>query len=131
MQKLQFYMIINTIQEVETMEQVNLSGYQEFSEERFTKRIVYKKNESTTFILNFNPGQGLPKHKHPGTDLYLLVLKGSGTLTVDGKDTQINEGDIVHCDGEEEFSFENSGQDQVSLYVTLTKIPSEIYAQNV
>ncbi|MDF2945802.1 MAG: cupin protein [Bacillales bacterium] len=113
------------------MEKVNISEFLEFSEERFTKRIVFKKNESVTFILNFNAGQSLPKHKHPGTDLYLYVLEGSGLLNIDGQDNQINKGDIIHCDGEEEFSFQNNSTEQVSLYVTLTKIPSELYSQNI
>lgn len=113
------------------MEKQSLSHYQEYSEKSFTKRVVYKRDESVVFILNFMPGQELPKHKHPGTQVYLHVLEGNGTMTIDGHDNEIEQGDIIRVDGNEEFSFNNSGQHRLSLHVVLNKIPDERYAQNV
>ena len=67
---------------------IQLKSYQEYSEERFTKRVIYKKGETTAFVLNFLPGQKLPVHKHPGTEVYLYVVTGSGTLIIDGQETR-------------------------------------------
>jgi quercetin dioxygenase-like cupin family protein len=113
------------------METKQLSSAQEYSETQFTKRVIHKKGESVVFVLNFMPGQELPKHQHPNTDVYILVLDGNGTMTVDEKDTDVIKGDVVHCDGNEQFSYKNSGNVPSSLYVVLSKVPDARYAENV
>ncbi|MBU8878036.1 cupin domain-containing protein [Bacillus sp. FJAT-29790] len=113
------------------MEKKSLVEAQEFSDNQFTKRIIFREGESTVFVLNFMPGQQLPAHKHPGTAVYLLVLQGNGTLTINGEPSEVTEKDVIHASGDEEFAFVNSGSDPVSLYVMLNKIPDERYAQNI
>ena len=113
------------------MEKNSVKAYQEFSEERFTKRIIYKKGETIAFVLNFLPGQQLPVHKHPGTEVYLYVVTGSGTFIIDEKETVVSEADLVHVGGEEGLAFHNTGNEPVSLYVTLSKVPNEQYAKNI
>lgn len=113
------------------MEKKNLKDFQEFNEERFTKRVIYNHGEGTAFVLNFMPGQALPPHKHPGTELYLEVLQGEGTLIMDGISNQVVQSDIVYCVGEEELAFENTGSESTSLYVVLGKIPSKEFAENI
>jgi quercetin dioxygenase-like cupin family protein len=113
------------------MESKSLSLAQEYSETQFTKRIIHKKGESVVFALNFMPGQELPPHKHPNTDVYILVLEGNGTITVDGQQAEVKKDDVIHCDGNEQFSYKNSGEVQSSLYVVLSKVPDERFAQNV
>lgn len=113
------------------MEKKSLNTYQEFSDEKFTKRIIFKEGESTVFLLNFMPGQKLPSHKHPGTEVYILVLKGNGTFIIEDKTTEVTKEDIIHCNEEESLSFENSGIEPVTLYVMLNKVPNENYTQNI
>ncbi|WP_409274054.1 cupin domain-containing protein [Neobacillus sp. SCS-31] len=113
------------------MEKHSLSEFMEYSSEKFTKRVMLKKGESTAFVLNFAPGQQLPSHKHPGTEVFLLVVCGSGTFTVDGNELQVDANDVVHCSGEEMLAFKNSGSEPVSLYVVLTKVPSPEYAKDI
>ena len=113
------------------MEIQSIIDKKEYSETNFTKRIIFKKGESTVFMLNFTPGQKLPSHKHPGTEVYLLVLNGSGQFTIDGKDLPVTDNDVVHCSADEELAFENTGNHPVSLYVMLNKIPDDRYAQNI
>ncbi|MEF2965014.1 cupin domain-containing protein [Paenibacillus sp. M1] len=113
------------------MDKKSLSALQDFQADKFTKRIAFQKGESVVFVLNFMPGQELPSHRHPGTDVYLLGLTGSGTITVDGAKTAFAEGDILHLEGNEEFGFINDGSEPASLYVILTKIPEPRYAENI
>jgi quercetin dioxygenase-like cupin family protein len=113
------------------MEKLSLKDYQEFSEERFTKRIVFKKGESTVFLLNFMPGQELPKHTHPGTEVYILTMQGEGTFTIDGAEVISAASDTVHITGTEELAYKNTGSEPVTLYVMLNKIPDERFAQNI
>jgi len=103
----------------------------EFSEERFTKRIVFREGESTSFVLNFNPGQELPSHTHPGTEVFILVLEGSGTVNVNGIQEMVSKNDALLLNGSEEFSIKNTSNERTSLYVILSKIPNEDYAKNI
>jgi quercetin dioxygenase-like cupin family protein len=78
------------------VEKNSIKSFMEYNEDKFTKRVIYKKGETTAFVLNFLPGQQLPAHKHPGTEVYLFVVTGSGTFIIDGSDTEVSEGDILH-----------------------------------
>lgn len=113
------------------MEKISRIEYQQFNNEHFTKKILFKHGQTVVFTLSFKPGQQLPAHRHPGSHLYLTVLEGGGTLTIDGSDRDIAKGDAVHCEGEEEFSFRNTGVESAILYVMLNHIPDERYAQNI
>ncbi|MDQ6596283.1 cupin domain-containing protein [Bacillus salipaludis] len=113
------------------MEKNSVEAFMEYSEERFTKRVIYKKGETTAFVLNFLPGQELPVHKHPGTEVYLYVITGAGTLVIDGEETDVTKADLIHVSSDEEMSFENNGNETVSLHVVLSKFPSDQYAKNI
>jgi len=113
------------------MEKQTLSHYQEFSEERFTKRIVFKKGDSTVFLLNFLPGQELPPHAHPGSEVFIQMMQGEGTFNVDGEDIVVQQNEVVHCRDQEKMAFKNTGSEPVSLYVMLSKIPDERFAQDL
>ncbi|WP_026574378.1 cupin domain-containing protein [Bacillus sp. UNC438CL73TsuS30] len=113
------------------MEKNSVKDFMEYSEERFTKRVIYKKGETTAFVLNFLPGQGLPVHKHPGTEVYLYVVTGAGTLVINGVETDVTEADLIHVSSDEEMSFKNNENEPVSLHVVLSKFPSEQYAKNI
>lgn len=113
------------------MEKNSIKAFQEYNEERFTKKVVYKKGETTAFVLNFLPGQQLPPHKHPGSEVYLYVVNGRGIFLIDGTETEVTESDLVHISDQEEMSFKNNGNEPVSLYVVLSKIPSEKFAKDI
>ncbi|WP_078547816.1 cupin domain-containing protein [Litchfieldia alkalitelluris] len=113
------------------MRQVNLKDYIEYNNERFTKRVIFKEGESTVFMLNFLPTQSLPEHNHPGTNVYLLVVNGEGTFTINGENTKVKKNDVILCNGEESLAFVNDGQYKTSLYVMLNKVPNEHYVENI
>lgn len=113
------------------MEIKSLQSYQEYSEASFKKQIIFQKDDSVVFKLNFMPHQALPLHKHPGAQVYLLVLEGSGTVLIDEEKTDVTTGDVIHVNSDEMFGFENISESQTSLYVVLSKIPDERYAKDV
>ncbi|MGJ9381858.1 cupin domain-containing protein [Salipaludibacillus sp. CF4.18] len=114
------------------MKKHNVNEFIEYGEDRFTKRIIYKEKDSTAFVLNFKPGQSLPAHKHPGSTVYLMVLHGNGEFTIDGETVSASVDDVFKAIGSnEEMAFENTGNDNTSLYVQLMKIPDEKYARNI
>jgi quercetin dioxygenase-like cupin family protein len=99
-----------------------IKAFQQFDEDRFTKVDFMKNEHSTAFTLNFLPGQTLKAHKHPGKELYLVVIEGSGTFTVEGKDVMATEGDVLFCNEKEMLGFKNNGDNRTTLFGTLTKI---------
>lgn len=104
------------------MDKQSIKTFQEFNEDKFTKRVIFNNGNSTAFVLNFLPGQKLPAHKHPGAEVYLFVVSGNGTMIIDGKETDVTETDVIHTSDEEELSFANTSSDRVSLYVVLNKL---------
>ena len=104
---------------------MNIKDVIEFQEEKYKKRFIFKVGQDSLLVLNFEPHQFLPPHKHPGLNLYLLVLEGEGTFTIDGKNIEAKKDDWIYAEGEENFSFKN-GSKRTSLYVVL----SEIHVEN-
>lgn len=113
------------------MERQSVKDYQEYKNEKFTKRVIFNSGDSTVFILNFMPGQKLPAHKHPGAEVYLFVLNGTGTIIIDGKETEVKDHDVIHTSDQEELAFTNSSSEPVSLYVVLNNLPSPDYAKDI
>lgn len=104
------------------MEKAALKTYTEFNEDRFTKKVIFNTGATQAFVLNFSPGQQLPAHKHPGAEVYLLVLSGNGTFLIDGAEKAVEENDVIHVSNEEEMAFKNNGSQPVSIYVVLSKV---------
>ncbi|RKQ34732.1 cupin domain-containing protein [Oceanobacillus halophilus] len=113
------------------MKKQNFNDYVEFSNERFTKRVIFKENKTTIFVLNFASGQTLPAHKHPGSNVQLMVMQGEGKFTIDGEDIPVIKGDVLFVEGDEELAFTNNSTSNTSLYVMLNKIPNENYAKDI
>ncbi|OWR32554.1 cupin [Saccharibacillus sp. O23] len=113
------------------MEKQALSTFQEYRADKFTKKIVFKKESHTAFVLNFGPGHQLPTHNHPGATLYLTVLEGSGFMIADGVETPVKAGDLVRVEGHEAFAYRSADDARSSLSVVLIDTPSEEYAKNI
>jgi quercetin dioxygenase-like cupin family protein len=113
------------------MEKKTVTEAIQYQEERFTKKILFKQGESVVFVLNFMPGQQLPVHKHPGADVYLMALKGKGTVYVDEVEQEFTEGDVLYIHGEESFAYHNSGTIPASLHVVIANVPGPAYTQEI
>ncbi len=108
-----------------------LASAKQFSDERFTKKMLHKNEDSAVFVLNFKSGQELPAHKHPGSTVYLLVLEGEGELAIDNVQHKVVKDDCILVEGTEQLAFRNTGQVNTSLYVMLSKIPHEDYVKEI
>lgn len=104
------------------MEIESIATAQQFDEKRFTKINMIRTRHSMAFMLNFLPDQEMRPHNHPDRELYLHVLKGSGVLSIDDKEINIKEGDVIFCEAEEKIGFVNTSGEKVSIYATMSKI---------
>ncbi|ARI77738.1 cupin domain-containing protein [Halobacillus mangrovi] len=101
----------------------SIREFQKFDENRMTKQMVFEEEKSKAFVLNFMPGQLLPSHSHPYTQVYLLMLDGTGECKIDDHVYKIEKGDTIHCSKEELLSLENTGTERMSVYVVLAREP--------
>ncbi|MDO3412431.1 cupin domain-containing protein [Saccharibacillus sp. CPCC 101409] len=113
------------------MEKKALSAFQEYQDDKFTKKIVFKENGHVAFVLNFGPGRQLPTHNHPGATVYLTVLEGRGVMIADGVETEVSQGDLVQVAGHEAFAYRSADDSRSSLSVVLINTPSEEFAKEV
>lgn len=104
------------------MEMKKIAEAKQFDENRFTKIDMMKTRKSVAFVLNFLPGQEMRAHDHPGRILYLLVLDGEGTMSVDGEQIEVVEGNVIYCEADEKIGFVNTSDNRVSIYATMTKV---------
>lgn len=101
----------------------NLRELQTFDSEKMTKQMVFEEAKSKSFILNFMPGQVLPSHSHPYTQVYVLVIEGSGECRIDDTVHSIRQGDAIHCAKSQMLMIENSSDKPMSVYVVLAREP--------
>ncbi|WP_240377312.1 cupin domain-containing protein [Bacillus piscicola] len=101
------------------MEAQNLSQFQIFDEERLTKKDVFKEGKTKAFVLNFMPGQQLPTHNHPNTQVFITILEGNGICMINDVKHPISEKDVFHCNKDQMIGFENNSAGRLSVYVIL------------
>jgi quercetin dioxygenase-like cupin family protein len=62
----------------------NMREMEQYSDNQFVIKSVYKGAQSEAVLLFLNPGQELPPHPHERFEVTLLPHKGTGVMTVDG-----------------------------------------------
>lgn len=114
------------------MESINLREKMVYSDKSLTKKIVYRDKDVLAFVLNFKPGQTLPLHNHPGMVTIIQVLQGTAKFTLGDSSRHIGAGQIIVYQQDEKVGLINEGNENLSLYVTLTPGPAdERYAAEV
>lgn len=86
---------------------------------KIQKRVMVKKGEVahlTQFAqTTFRPGQISSEHVHDDIYEIYLVESGSGIVKVNGKVTQIKEGDSIVVEPQEAHEFLNTGSEDLTL----------------
>jgi mannose-6-phosphate isomerase-like protein (cupin superfamily) len=105
-----------------SMERKSIDTFIQYKKHRFAKVNIFVNEFVTTFVLNLLPGQMMPEHYHLGSQLYFLVIHGSGKFIINGEEVNVAEGDTVHILGTERVGFVNTGDEPANIYVTMCKI---------
>lgn len=106
------------------MERVHLPAVSVPSTERFTRHVCFNHPQFLVFLLTFTPGQSLPPHRHPGSAVMLQVWSGTGLLITDGQESPIAQGDALFVTGDEELAIKSTGDQPLTVLVTLSPNPS-------
>ncbi|MFW5787961.1 MAG: cupin domain-containing protein [Halanaerobiales bacterium] len=105
------------------MKKFSLDNYIVEPEEKVAKRVIYSDDNTLAFMLNIAPGQSLPDHTHFDCTVLLQVLRGQARVNVDEKPVLMEEKELIKIDGPETMSVDNTGQDTLVLYVTISPLP--------
>ncbi len=111
------------------MKQFKLKDYILKPQKNIAKRMIYKDNQVIAFILNIASGSSLPNHTHFDCTVLIEVIQGKAKVNANEKTISAEKGDLIQLDGPENMSINNSGEDSLILYVTISPAPpSEQYA---
>jgi len=95
---------------------------------KIAKRMLFKSNNVIAFVLNIAKGETLPGHTHLESTLFLQVMEGNAKVFTDGKETSLQEGELMQVDGQESLQVKNTGEAVLRLYVTISPMGSETFA---
>lgn len=99
----------------------NTKDVEEFSADRFVRSNLFQEGKTNAFTLNFLPGQSFPPHPHPNAHIYLFVVQGTGTCTIDGKEYPISQEDVVHVADRQMLGIENTSEAPLRILVVQAK----------
>lgn len=105
------------------MKSFKLSSYMVNPQGKIAKRMIYKDNKIAGFMLNIAKGASLPNHTHFDSTVLIQVIKGSAEAKVNGQPLPITTDDLLQVEGHEKVSIDNTGNETLSLYVTLSPNP--------
>jgi len=105
-----------------------LDDYKVEPENKVAKRVIFNDGQALAFILNIAEGEQLPPHTHFESTVLLQVLNGEAEFLIDERSVKAVKGDLIQIDGQEEMRVNNTGQEILELYVTISPTPpSEKY----
>lgn len=107
------------------MEKFNLDKYITVPEKKVAKRVIYSDKNTLAFVLNIAPGESLPDHTHFDSTVLLQVISGTARLNVDEQSFEIQENNLIKIDGPETMSVDNTGKENLVLYVTISPLPPD------
>jgi len=72
----------------------NLNEAIQYSEDNFAKKPIFKGENYTILLFAFKKGQQLKAHTIP-IDAFVLMLEGTATVEIDGKNYEIKSGEKI------------------------------------
>lgn len=97
---------------------------------KIAKRMLYKSEEVIAFMLNIAAGETMGAHTHLTSKLLFQVLEGEAVVITDGLETPLTPGELMQVDGEESLQARNTGSGILRLFVSISPMGSEAFAQD-
>jgi quercetin dioxygenase-like cupin family protein len=106
------------------MNVVNLSDYQQFSNEKMKKNNIFQTARFFCDIYCFEPGQEQKGHSHGEQDKVYLVLEGQGTFQVGSEKRVLGPGQGTMATAGEEHGVKNHTDQRLKVFVFVAPNPS-------
>lgn len=105
------------------MNVVNLSDYQQFSQEKMKKNNMFQTPRFFCDIYCFEPGQEQKGHSHGEQDKVYLVLEGQGTFQVGSEKQMLRAGQGTLAPAGEEHGVKNHTGQRLKVLVFVAPNP--------
>ena len=89
-----------------------------FTSDKYNK-IPVNGAEGLLRLLCFEPGQGVPLHRHPKADEYFFVIRGEGKVTLGSEETHVKSGCIIKAAAGMPHQWKNGPEKLVLLSVLI------------
>ncbi|WP_041081032.1 cupin domain-containing protein [Thermotoga profunda] len=96
-----------------------------YSDEQMGRRKIVDQKHLLIMQIALKPGQSVPEHK-ANSNVHLLVLKGSITVTLNNMTAKLKEGDLLPIEYQTPMSIKNNGDENATFLVIKTPNPSEM-----
>ena len=96
-----------------------------YSNDKMGARKIVDEKYLLIMQIAIKPGQIVPLH-NANSNVNLLILRGSITVTLNGLDTQAREGDLLPVKYQTPMTIKNAGSEDATFLVLKTPNPSEI-----
>lgn len=91
------------------MKKMNVDALSEFSLEKSVRKALgHEGSKLDVGLLLYAPGQTTPEHTHQDMDEVFYVVEGEGLLTINGKEFELREKDIILSPRGEGHGFYNT-----------------------
>ena len=96
---------------------------EQYSDDRFVVKSVYKGCQSEAILLFLKPGQEMPAHPHERFEVVLVPHKGHGVMTVDGfKEVDLVPETLYYEPAGRTIRIKNTGDTPLQLLITLIRV---------
>ena len=101
----------------------NMRDMEQYNDDKFVVKCVYKGEQSEAILLFLKPGQEMPSHAHKRFEVVLLPQKGCGTMTVNGnKEVNLREETLYYEPSGCTFQIKNTGDEPLQVLITLIRV---------
>ena len=101
----------------------NMREMEQYSEDQFVIKGVYKGAQSEAVLLFLMPGQEMPSHPHERFEVVLVPQKGRGVMTVgDTKEVALVPETLYYEPAGQTFRISNTGDSPLQVLITLVRV---------
>ena len=101
----------------------NMREMEQYSEDQFVVKGVYKGAQSEAVLLFLKPGQEMPTHRHELFEVVVVPHKGIGVMNVDGvKDVILVPETLYYEPAGRTFTFKNIGDSPLQVLIFLARV---------
>src|ERR1051325_7740202 len=105
----------------------NMREMEQYSDDQFVIKSVFKGEQSEAVLLFLKPGQELPPPSHERFEVVLVPHKGQGIMSVDGiKDDDLVPETLYYEPAGRTFRIKNTGDDPLQVLIILIRVEPAI-----
>ncbi len=110
----------------------NMREMEQYSDDQFVVKGVYKGEQSEAVLLFLKPGQEMPSHPHERFEVVLVPQAGKGLMTVDGtKEVELVPETLYYEPAGHTFQIKNIGDSPLQVLIILIRVePTKAQAEH-